>query len=129
MTLAVGLGLGFWLGPDREFFLMGEVLTFALVPIYSAGNYGVSRYSRTERRAEFRPFRYAVLPTASSLAVLTVAYLSIAGWPPPMRYAPLVVAGWLAAGVGVVLLLKAAGREGWPAHARAAGPEAVVPPG
>ena len=114
LTLAVGLGLGlgFWLGPDQEFFLMGEVLTLALVLIYSAGNYGLFRYFRTERRAEFRAVRYLVLPLLSTLAVGAVAYLSIAAWPPPpLRYAPLVVAGWLAAGVGVVLV-KAEGREG-----------------
>src|SRR2546422_11065836 len=41
VMFAVGLGLGVLVGPDKEFELMGMVITFALIFIYSAGNLGV----------------------------------------------------------------------------------------
>src|SRR5262249_25791513 len=114
LTLLVGLGLGFRLGPDQFFFLMGEVLTFALALIYTAGNLGVFLYYRRERRDEFRPFLHAFLPLVSSVAVFVVAYFSVIAWPPPpLRYAPFIVIGWLGLGVAVLVLMKALGYEKW----------------
>jgi amino acid transporter len=127
LTLVVGLGLGFWIGPDQEFFLMGEVLTLALALIYTAGNLGVFLYYRRQRRGEFRPLRHALLPLISSAAVLGVAYLSVVEWPPPpLRYAPFIVAGWLALGIAVLVLMKARGQEQWLLRAGAAAQEAEV---
>jgi amino acid transporter len=114
LTLLVGLGLGFRLGPDKFFILMGEVLTFALALIYSAGNLGVFLYYRRERREKFRPFLHAFLPLVSSVAVFVVAYFSVIAWPPPpLRYAPFIVIGWLSLGVAVLVLMKALGHEKW----------------
>jgi amino acid transporter len=125
LTLLVGLGLGFWIGPDQEFFLMGEVLTLALALIYTAGNLGVFLYYRRQRRGEFRPLRHALLPLVSSAAVLGVAYLSVVEWPPPpLRYAPFIVAGWLALGVAVLVVMKVRGQEQWLLRAGAAAQEA-----
>ena len=130
LTLLVGLGLGFWIGPDQEFFLMGEVLTLALALIYTAGNLGVFLYYRRDRRGEFRPLWHAVFPLVSSAAVLGVAYLSvIASQPPPLRYAPLIVAGWLGLGVAVLFLMRAFGKEQWLLSAGAATQEAAAPVG
>ena len=127
LTLLVGLGLGFWIGPDQEFFLMGEVLTLALALIYTAGNLGVFLYYRRQRRGEFRPLRHALLPLISSAAVLGVAYLSVVEWPPPpLRYAPFIVAGWLALGIAVLVLMKARGQEQWLLRAGAAAQEPEV---
>ena len=130
LTLLVGLGLGFWIGPDQEFFLMGEVLTLALALIYTAGNLGVFLYYRRERRGEFRPLWHAYFPLVSSAAVLGVAYLSVVAWPPPpLRYAPLIVAVWLGLGVAVLVLMKALGREQWLLQAGAASQIAGSPVG
>ena len=130
LTLLVGLGLGFWIGPDQEFFLMGEVLTLALALIYTAGNLGVFLYYRSDRRGEFRLLFHAVLPLVSSAAVLGVAYLSVIAWPPPpLRYAPLIVAGWLGLGVAVLVLMRAFGKEQWLLTAGAATQEAAAPVG
>jgi amino acid transporter len=130
LTLLVGLGLGFWIGPDQEFFLMGEVLTLALALIYTAGNLGVFLYYWRERRSEFRPLWHAVFPLVSSAAVLGVAYLSVVAWPPPpLRYAPFIVAGWLGLGVAVLVYMKARGQEKWLLLAGAATQEAVAPVG
>jgi amino acid transporter len=125
LTLLVGLGLGFWIGPDQEFFLMGEVLTLALALIYTAGNLGVFLYYRRERRGEFRPLWHAFFPLVSSAAVLGVAYLSVVAWPPPpLRYAPFIVAGWLGLGVAVLVFMKILGHEKWLLRAGAATQEA-----
>jgi amino acid transporter len=114
LTLLVGLGLGFWIGPEQEFSLMGEILTFALALIYTAGNLGVFLYYRRQRRDEFRVLWHAVLPLLSSAAVLGVAYLSVVEWPaPPLRYAPFIVLGWLCLGVAVLVLMRALGQEQW----------------
>ena len=127
LTLLVGLGLGFWIGPDQEFYLMGEVLTLALALIYTAGNLGVFLYYRRQRRGEFRPLRHALLPLISSAAVLGVAYLSVVEWPPPpLRYAPFIVAGWLTLGIAVLVLMKARGQEQWLLRAGAVAQEAGV---
>lgn len=131
LTLLVGLGLGFWIGPDQEFRLMAEVLTFALALIYTVGNLGVFLYYRRERRDEFRLLWHALFPLVSSAAVLGVAYMSVVeGPPPPLRYAPFIVAGWLGLGVAVLVLMKARGNEQWLLQAGAATQEAgtsVVP--
>ena len=93
---------------------MAEILTYALALIYSAGNLGVFLYYRRERREEFRPFLHAFLPLVSSVAVFVVAYYSVIAWPPPpLRYAPFIVIGWLGLGVAVLGLMKALGHEKW----------------
>lgn len=130
LTLLVGLGLGFWIGPDQEFFLMGEVLTLALALIYTAGNLGVFLYYRREHRGEFRLIWHAILPLVSSIAVLRVAYLSVVAWPPPpLRYAPFIVVGWLVLGLAVLVLMKQLGQEQWLLHAGSATQEAMAPEG
>ena len=114
VTLAVGPGLGFWIGPQQEYVLMGTVLTLALVLIYCAGNLGVFLHYRNHRRAEFQPVLHAVFPLLSSVAVLWVGYKSVVPLPPaPVTYAPVIVAGWLALGVCVLAVMKWSGREQW----------------
>jgi amino acid transporter len=121
LTLLIGLGLGFWIGPDQEFFLMGTVLTLALALIYAAGNLGVFLYYWRERRDEFRPLLHALCPLVSTAAVLWVAYKSIVPLPPPpLTYAPIVVGAWLFLGIAILLVMKAGGREVWLLNAGAA---------
>jgi amino acid transporter len=111
VTLASGAGLGFWLGPDQFFYVMGVVLTLALALIYSAGNLGVFLLYR-RRATEFNPLVHAFFPLVSSAAVLWVAYKSIVPLPPPpLAYAPVITAAWLLAGVTVLIAAKALGRE------------------
>ena len=114
VSLAVGIGLGFLIGPDQEFHLMGTVMTLALALIYTAGNLGVFLYYRRERRAEFNGVLHAVFPLLSSVAVLWVAYKSIVPLPePPLRYAPHIVGVWLVLGVAVLVGMRLVGRERW----------------
>ena len=106
---------------------MGEVLTLALAIIYTAGNLGVFLYYWRERRGEFRPLWHALFPLVSSAAVLGVAYLSVVAWPPPpLRYAPIIVVGWLGLGVVVLVFMRALGHEQWLLLAGAGTQEAGV---
>jgi amino acid transporter len=114
ITLAVGLGLGFWIGPDQEFYFMGVVITLCLVIIYSIANYGVFLYYRGEKRHEFRLWPHVICPLVSSLALVCVAFESIYSLPPPpVRYGPVLVIGWFCVGVVVLIAYKRAGREHW----------------
>jgi amino acid transporter len=114
VTLTVGLGLGVWIGPDKEFELMGAVVTFALIFIYSAGNFGVFLLYFRERREEFHWILHAVFPLLGTVALVFVGYNSLAPWPaPPVAYAPWMVGIWLGAGIAVLLSMRLTGREQW----------------
>jgi amino acid transporter len=114
VTLAVGLGLGVWIGPDKEFELMGAVVTFALIFIYSAGNLGVFLLYSRERRTEFHWVLHAVFPFLGTVALVFVGYSSLVPWPtPPVAYAPWMVGIWLGLGIAVLVVMKLTGREQW----------------
>ena len=104
VVLALGLGLGAWLGPFQAFVLLGLVFSLALVFVYGAGNLGVVRYFTGEARRELNPVLHLVFPVASTLALAWAAWKSVHPLPPsPTRYAPVVVALWLALGLVVSL--------------------------
>ena len=114
VTLTVGLGLGVWIGPDKEFELMGAVVTFALIFIYSAGNLGVFLLYSRERTEDFHWILHAVFPLLGTLALFFVGYSSLAPWPtPPVAYAPWMVGIWLGVGIAVLLVMRLTGREQW----------------
>ena len=106
VTLLGGLALGFSLGPDQAFYVMGTVVTLALALIYSTGNLGVFLLYR-RRGAEFRPILHVFFPLISTVAVLWVAWNSIVPLPPPpIAYAPAILAVWLLAGVTILFISK-----------------------
>jgi len=104
VVLALGLGLGAWLGPFQSFLLLGLVFSLAPVFIYGAGNLGVVRYFTGEARRELNPVLHLLFPVASTTALVWAAWKSVRPLPPsPTRYAPVVVALWLALGLLVSL--------------------------
>jgi amino acid transporter len=114
VMLAVGLGLGVLIGPDKEFELMGTVITFALIFIYSAGNLGVFRFYSRERRQEFNWILHVLFPCLGVVALAFVGYNSLVPWPaPPVAYAPWIVGIWLALGILILVFMKFTGREDW----------------
>jgi amino acid transporter len=114
VTLAVGLGLGVWIGPDKEFELMGAVVTFALIYIYSAGNLGVFLLYFQERRTEFHWILHVVFPLLGTLALLFVGYKSLVPWPTaPVAYAPWMVGIWFVLGLVILVVMRLTGREQW----------------
>ncbi len=111
ITLVFGLAVGFWIGPDQEFYFMGIAMTLGLILVYSAGNLGVFLWFRGKAKSEFNPFLHAVFPLISTLALVWVGYKSVVPLPAaPVRYAPFVVAGWIGVGLLLAYFMKRAGR-------------------
>jgi len=103
ITLTIGIAIGFWIGPDQEYYFLGVSMTLVLIFIYSAGNIGVFFLYRRERRTEFSPLLHFVFPLLSTLSLVWVAYKSIVPLPEaPLRYAPMFVGAWLLAGLLVL---------------------------
>ena len=112
ITLAIGLGLGFWLGPATEFEFMGVVTILGLLIVYAGGNVGVVLFFLREKRSEFNWLLHAVCPAVSTLAIVAMAYYSIFPLPrKPVCYAPLVVVAWLALGMVLLAFSVFSGRE------------------
>ena len=81
ITLAYGLIVGFWIGPDQEFYVTGIFITLGLIFIYGAGNIGVIRYYLRERRGEFNIVLHGILPAVSTIALVWVGYKSVVPCP------------------------------------------------
>jgi amino acid transporter len=108
-------------GPVDTFALWGLSITLGLILTYIAVNLGVIRHFRTEARARFNPMLHLVLPIVGSLAVAWVFYKSVSPLPAaPARYAPIVLAVWLAIGVAVIVIQKLRGNDEWLVEARKA---------
>jgi amino acid transporter len=109
ITLAVGLGVGFRIGPDQEYYVLGVAMTLGLMFIYFAGNIGVYFFYRRQRPAEFSFLLHFLLPLLSSISLVWVAYKSAVPLPePPVRYAPVLAALWLLIGIVLVLTVRRA---------------------
>ena len=109
ITLTIGLAIGLWIGPDQEYYFLGVTATLVLIFVYSAGNLGVYFLYRRQRPAEFNPVLHFVFPVLSTLSLLWVAYHSVVPLPDkPMRYAPILVGGWMVAGVVLLLTMRRA---------------------
>jgi amino acid transporter len=109
ITLTLGIAIGFWIGPDQEYYFLGVLMTLVLIFIYSAGNIGVFFLYRRERPAEFSPLLHFVFPLLSTLSLVWVAYKSTVPLPDaPLRYAPILVGTWLVAGVLVLWMVPRA---------------------
>lgn len=114
VTLVVGLGMGFWIGPDQEFYFMGLVITLGLVLIYSVSNWGVFRFYRGEKRGEFQIWPHVVCPLFSTGVLICVGVASIVPLPEgPLRYAPVLIMGWIVAGLILLWLMRRHGKEYW----------------
>jgi amino acid transporter len=114
ITLAVGLGLGWMLGPDQEYYFMGVVVTLGLVFVYSAGNYGVYRFYGKEKKQEFSVWKHVICPALSTASLLWVGVKSVVPLPAsPLQYAPVVVAVWLVAGCAIIWWMKQRGSDLW----------------
>jgi amino acid transporter len=118
LLFAFGLGLGFWIGPDQEFFLMGIAITLGLVFVYGAGNLGVYRLYRGDHRSQYNPLLHLVFPLLSTVALIWVGYKSIEGLhildlKDPIDYAPWIVVVWFVLGIALLAAMRARGQEEW----------------
>jgi amino acid transporter len=109
ITLTLGIGIGFWVGPDQEYFLIGVEMTLVLIFIYSMGNIGVFFLYRRERPQDFNVVLHVLFPILSTLSMVWVAYHSVFPLPAaPLRYVPIVVCVWLLVGLAVLLTVPRA---------------------
>jgi amino acid transporter len=105
ITLTIGIAIGFWIGPDQEYYFLGVTMTLVLIFIYSAGNIGVFFLYQRERPAEFNRLLHFWFPLFSTFSLVWVAYKSVVPLPDaPLRYAPFLVATWLL--LGAIVLWK-----------------------
>jgi amino acid transporter len=109
ITLTIGIAIGFWIGPDQEYYFLGVTATLVLIFIYAAGNIGVYFLYRRQRPSEFNQVLHFVFPVLSTISLMWVAYHSVVPLPDaPLRYAPILVGAWLIAGVVLLLTVRRA---------------------
>jgi amino acid transporter len=106
---------------EDVFFTWALTITLGLILMYIGANLGVFRYYRTVKKAEFNPLLHGVMPLVASLAVAYVGYKSVVPLPdPPVKYAPLILVGWLVLGALVLVWQNARGNKDWLAKAQLA---------
>jgi amino acid transporter len=106
LNLAASLALGAWLGPVGAFSFIGLFITLGVIVLYIMGNLSVVRLYWSRYRAEFSWLRHVLVPLLASAILVVGLYYSVVPWPAwPFDLAVVVVAAWLAVGVGVALVL------------------------
>jgi amino acid transporter len=118
LGLLFGLVISWRIGPANAFYFVGVVLTLGLIFVYSAGNLGVFLLYWREHRPAFNWLLHAVLPLATTLALLWVGWKSIEGLhiTSPQNYldwTPTVVVAWAILGGLVLVYVSRAGKEDW----------------
>ena len=116
-VLSIGVGI---VGPAIMgtwaffIFLVGYTLVLAVIFVYIAANIGLVKYFLTEARSEFNFILHFIFPVGTSLVLLYSIYAAFVPLPAaPNNYTPLVAALWLAAGIVIVVWMKAQGRSAW----------------
>jgi amino acid transporter len=130
VTLAVGLGVGSWLGPQNTFFFLeGLILVIAVAFIYIIANIGVGVFYWREHRQDFNWILHIIFPVISSAGLLYAFWKSFQPFPKyPFSLAPWVDGIWILIGVGVLVLFRMRGREDWLLNAGKALGESEVEP-
>lgn len=118
LTLGIGLGLGAGIGPVTAFGVVGIMQTLGLIIVYTMGNIGAFWYYLRKKKGEFNPFLHFVIPTVASVALGWVFYENVIALHPfkldtPFDYSPLMVIIWTVLGIGVLVAMRALGREAW----------------
>ena len=140
LTLALGYGLGFALGPFNEFLMIGIAITVALSLLYVLAALGVIRFYVGPQRPRFNPLLHLAVPLLAIGAVVLVLYHNVVPVPPyPLNISLPLAGGWVLAGIVVSVVLSLTGRTQWldaavrvyrdPGEAEGSSPIQVVPPG
>jgi amino acid transporter len=103
------------------FFTWALTITLGLILMYILANLGVIKWYLTTMRAQFNPLVHLVVPIVATIAVGYVGYKSVVPLPAaPVKYAPLILAGWLVLGAGLLLWQNSRGNKEWLAKAQLA---------
>ncbi len=104
ISLVVGIGVAWAIGPANLFDLFGVWLTFAMAIVFVMAGVGVYVFYRKEHPDEFSWFKHGVIPLIGILALGVVVYYSLDPLPAwPVSLAPFIVLGWLAIGIAIVI--------------------------
>lgn len=129
ISIALGIVLPIAIGVANVYNITGTWFTFALAPVYAAANVGLFVYYRREHPDELHWFKHAVVPAIGIVALGFVVYYSLNPLPAwPIKLAPIVVVGWLAVGVVMLVVMIRSGREGLLARAGDAVAERIETP-
>ena len=129
VNIGLGLILPLAVGVANVYNITGTWFTFALAPVYAAANVGLFFYVRKHYPETFNWFKHFVVPLVGTVALGFVVYYSLNPLPPwPIKLAPIVVVGWLALGIVVLVAMIALGREALLAHAKDAVEERIETP-
>jgi amino acid transporter len=121
LSMGLGLGGGWLLGPDKIFILiLGFVLVLGVIFVYVIANIGVVLFYWREERATFSWVYHFVFPVGTSLILLYSVYKSFVPLPAsPYNWSPLIVAVWLLIGLVILAVMRLRGNEAWLAKASA----------
>jgi amino acid transporter len=107
VNLAVGLGLGFWLGPVNTFGFLGTMITVGLIFVYGAGMVAVPVFYRREHPDEINLWLTYVLPIIGIALMVPILYVSLVPPPAfPLNLPPYVDIAWFLIGLGVLAYLS-----------------------
>ncbi len=129
LALASGLGVGFWIGADKSFFLVdGLVLVMGVLFVYVVANVAVFAYYLWQRRGEFNVILHVLFPLVSTGALIYALVYSFIPFPAsPYKYAPLIDGIWLLLGIAVLLVMYVQRNDKWLLTAGSAIGEGEVP--
>jgi amino acid transporter len=118
LTIVLGMSLGSWIGPVKEFGMIGIVQTLGLIVVYSMGNIGATIFYGREKRSEFKIWLHGVIPIATSAALIWVAWKTVESLHPialnnAYDYAPWIALSWLVFGVGILIWAYVNKKEDW----------------
>lgn len=106
LNVLISVTLGTWLGPVGAFAFIGLFVTLGVLVVYIMGNLAVPRLYWRRFRTEFHWFKHLVIPVLGSAILVLGLYFSVIPWPAwPLNLAVVLVAAWLAIGIGLAVLL------------------------
>ena len=86
----------------------------AVIFVYSMGNIGVVYHYWRYRRGEFNWILHFVFPVGTTAVLIYSLVKSFSPFPAsPNNWSPVLVGGWMALGVVILIVLKLRGNEGW----------------
>jgi len=109
---------------SNQYYIYGTSGGFQLIFIYISVNIACFLLYWRERRSEFSWFRHALFPLLSTLGMLMVGWVSLNPAPAaPCFYAIPATGIWILIGIGVIIWLRASGRQSWMQRAMEAAAE------